>query len=314
MNHLLITACCSAGLIMLVLGIISYRRVLRVAQPLESLIRFSPVLMAVSLAIFSMEHFFDATELAAIVPAWLPFPVFWTYAVGGALLAAAISFVARKQMRWSAPLLTILFLTFVLTIHVPNTITHWKERIFWTLIVRESLFAAGTLVLAASLWRDGATKAYSSVLGRIGRTIAGIALLYFALQQFFHPRFAPGVPLPKLTPNWVPFPVLWAVLVGAIFLVAASRLPWSRSATFAATLAGGTLVFLTVFLYLPILLFEFGKPQTLEGINYVGDTLLAAAAVLLCGFGNGGLEPGQHEAHAALLHSRGRLIKNLGEL
>ena len=231
-----------------------------------------------------MEHLFDAQALAAIVPSWLPYPVFWTYAVGFALLAAAVSFVTRRQMRLSAPLLALLFLIFVLTIHIPNTITHWKERIFWTLIVREALFAAGSLVLTAGLYEPaGFFHLNSAVLARAGRVMAAIALLYFSLQQLFHPRFAPGVPLPKLTPSWVPFPIAWAVVVGIVFLIAAAGMPRVRTARLAACAAGATLLALTVMLYLPILVLAFGTKGTLEGINYVADTLLASAAVFLCG-------------------------------
>jgi hypothetical protein len=34
----------------------------------------------------------------------------------------------------------------------------------------------------------------------------------------------------------------------------------------------------------PILITEIGSPLVLEGVNYVGDTLLFAAATLLAGF------------------------------
>ena len=97
--------------------------------------------------------------------------------------------------------------------------------------------------------------------------------------------------MPKLTPSWVPFPSLLGFLVATILGIAAIRLLWARSTNTAVKMAGGTLLLLTVFLYLPILMLEFGTSQTLEGLNYVSDTLLAAAAVLLCGLGGYGLKP-----------------------
>ena len=42
---------------------------------------------------------------------------------------------------------------------------------------------------------------------------------------------------------------------------------------------------LTVFFYLPIFLMEMHTPLAVEGVNYVGDTLLFAATALLAGFG-----------------------------
>ena len=43
------------------------------------------------------------------------------------------------------------------------------------------------------------------------------------------------------------------------------------------------LLLLTVFFYGPILLTELHSPLAVEGLNYVGDTLLFAATALLAG-------------------------------
>ena len=45
------------------------------------------------------------------------------------------------------------------------------------------------------------------------------------------------------------------------------------------------LVLLTALFYVPVFLTEMHSPLALEGMNYVGDTLLFAATVLLAGFG-----------------------------
>jgi hypothetical protein len=47
------------------------------------------------------------------------------------------------------------------------------------------------------------------------------------------------------------------------------------------------LVVLTVFFYVPILVMEIHTPVAVEGVNYVGDTLLFAGTALLAGFGAG---------------------------
>jgi hypothetical protein len=46
------------------------------------------------------------------------------------------------------------------------------------------------------------------------------------------------------------------------------------------------LLLLTAFFYVPILAMEIHSPLAVEGINYVGDTLLFAATALLAGFGS----------------------------
>jgi hypothetical protein len=58
-----------------------------------------------------------------------------------------------------------------------------------------------------------------------------------------------------------------------------------RRVKVAAAFAGAVLVLLTVLFYLPIFLTEMRGPLAVEGLNYVGDTLLFGATVLLAGWG-----------------------------
>jgi hypothetical protein len=58
-----------------------------------------------------------------------------------------------------------------------------------------------------------------------------------------------------------------------------------RTRRIAAASAGTVLLLLTAFFYIPILAMEIHTPLAVEGINYVGDTLLFAATALLAGFG-----------------------------
>ena len=43
-----------------------------------------------------------------------------------------------------------------------------------------------------------------------------IPLMFFGVEHFLHPKFAPGVPLAKLTPGWVPAPPVWGYLIGPL--------------------------------------------------------------------------------------------------
>jgi uncharacterized membrane protein len=242
-----------------------------------------PVCEAAALSVFAAEHFFAAHDLMPIVPQWMPDPLFWTYFVGAALLAAAISFIAWRYVRWSAALLALLFLIIVATVDLPNMPMHTHERLFWTLSVRELAFAAGAMVLAGSEWPRGGRA--SIALVRIGRGIVAATLIFYAVQHFLFPRFAPGVPLEKLTPGWVPEPALLAYLVGIILLLGGVGLLIRPTIRIAAAGSGSVLLLLAAFFYGPILAMEFHSELAVEGINYVADTLLFAGTVLLAGFG-----------------------------
>ena len=114
-----------------------------------------------------------------------------------------------------------------------------------------------------------------------GRIVIAIAAIFFAIQHFLHPEFAPGVPLQKTMPPWVPLPSLWAYLAGAILLAAGIALALNKKPRIAAASIGALMTVLTLFLYLPILLLAHGPSDINEGLNYVADTLLYAGAALL---------------------------------
>ena len=272
-----------AGVAVLVAGLILVRVRFREASGVDKVLVLGPVFEAVALAIFAAEHFLAARDLMGIVPRWLPAPLFWTYFVGVAWLAAAISFIIWRHVRWSATLTALMMLIIVITIDFPNVPKLLHQRIFWILTVRETCFAGGAMVLAGSVWpREGPMR---RALIRIGRLIVAVVFLFYAIEHFLFPRNVPGVPLEKMIPAWWPAPVLLSYFVGIVLLVAGVGLLIRSTIRIAAAGSGTVLVLLTVFFYIPIFVMEMHTPLAVEGVNYVGDTLLFAATALLVGFG-----------------------------
>jgi uncharacterized membrane protein len=264
-------------------GLILVRPRFAAASGTGRILVLGPVFEAVALAIFAAEHFLAARDLSGIVPRWMPGPLFWTYFVGVALLAAAISFIAWRYVSWSASLLAVFFLTIVATLDVPGIPAQLHDRLFWTLTVRETAFAGGAMVLAGSQWPRGRSAGAALIV--VGRFIVACTFVFYAIEHFLFPRFVPGVPLEKMTPAWMPAPILIAYIAGATLLVAGVGLMIRRTRRTAAAGAGTMLLLLTIFFYVPILLTEIHTSLAVEGINYVGDTLLFTATALLAGFG-----------------------------
>ena len=272
-----------AGVAVLVAGLILVRVRFREASGVDKVLVLGPVFEAVALAIFAAEHFLAARDLMGIVPRWLPAPLFWTYFVGVAWLAAAISFIIWRHVRWSATLTALMMLIIVITIDFPNVPKLLHQRIFWILTVRETCFAGGAMVLAGSVWpREGPVR---TALIRVGRLIVAVVFVFYAIEHFLFPRNVPGVPLEKMIPAWWPAPVLLSYFVGIVLLVAGVGLLIRSTIRIAAAGSGTVLVLLTVFFYIPIFVMEMHTPLAVEGVNYVGDTLLFAATALLVGFG-----------------------------
>ncbi|HEX6494354.1 MAG TPA: hypothetical protein VF018_02640, partial [Acidobacteriaceae bacterium] len=213
-----VAAMMCTGAAALLTGLVLARARFQAASGVGKVLVLGPICVACAIAMFAAEHFTAARDLMPIVPRWLPWPLFWTYFVGAALLAAAISFIAWRHVRWSASLLAVLFLIIVITVDAPFLPQHIHERLFWTLTVRETAFAAGAMVLAGSLWPPGNLAGISLI--RLGRGIVAATMVFYAIQHFLYPRFGPGVPLEKLTPAWVAAPTLLAYFIGAILLLA----------------------------------------------------------------------------------------------
>jgi uncharacterized membrane protein len=280
------------GLAALIAGLILIQPRFAAASGARRILILGPVFEAVSLAIFAAEHFLSARDLMGIVPHWLPGALFWTYFVGAALLAAAISFIAFRCVRWSASLLALLFLIIVITVDLPNLPQHLHYRFFWILTVRETAFAGGAMVLAGSAWpRNRSTAQTARILTLLGRSIVACTFIFYAIEHLLFPRFVPGVPLEKTIPAWMPAPVLLSWIVGITLLIAGLGLMLPRTREAAAASAGTVLLLLTLFFYVPILITELGTPLAVEGVNYVGDTLLFAATALLAGTSYASIAP-----------------------
>jgi len=274
-----ILAPCLTGIVILLLGLWPVKKHLAAAKGVDWLILIGPACFAAPLALFGAEHIVSAQAIMQVVPPWMPWRPFWTYSVGLALIAGALSIVLEKFVRLSAPLLSVMFFLFVAMIHAPNVFANPAERIFWNVMLRDTAFAAGAWALAAA--QSGAKSRTGGLraLVWIPRLLIAVTVIEFGIQHLLHPEFAPGVPLSILTPAWVPFAKLWGYLVGSVLFVAGSALlvNW-RSRTWAACV-GGLMILLTLFFYLPM--FATATGGLTLGMNGVADTLLFGAAVML---------------------------------
>ena len=270
---------CVAGVVILIIGFVAAKRELQAAVWLDKLVAVGRVLFAAPLAAFGAEHLALGRVIIGAVPVWMPVRLLWVYFVGIALIAAALSLVLGIRVRLTATLLAIMFFLFVVMIHVPNAV-RGHDRIVWNVALRDLSFGAGALALAGYLW-SGARERDGNAVVWIGRVAIAVVLMVYGVELILFPQFAPGVPLGKLTPSWVPGPHVWALLTGLVCIGGGVAILIRRYCRDGATVVGLVMTLLTLFLYLPILLMASGVPAVLEGANYVWDTLLFAGAVLL---------------------------------
>src|SRR5258707_3203280 len=118
------------------------------ARGLDKLILFGPLFYAAPIAAFGTEHFTLTAAIASIVPAWIPWHLFWAYFVGACFIAAALSLVTGIQARLSAGLLALTFFLFVVLMDAPAWAHHPRNQIGLTLMLRDLFFSGGPLALA----------------------------------------------------------------------------------------------------------------------------------------------------------------------
>lgn len=82
--------------------------------------RVSISVLGIVLIVFGILHFIKPDDLVNFVPNWLPGGKIWVLLTGAAFIAAGLSFLTNKFVKYSGYALAILLLIFVLTIHVPS--------------------------------------------------------------------------------------------------------------------------------------------------------------------------------------------------
>jgi uncharacterized membrane protein len=262
-----------------VLGLIRllfFKRALSEAKGLDKFIVFGPLLFAVPLATFGSEHFTALPIVAGLIPAWIPFHVFFALLVGTCLILAALAIIFEVCDGLAAFLVGLMLTIFILIMHIPNIragVTN-TEQIRLAVALRDLAFSGGAFALASvkwNKWRDG--------LAVVARLFLSIPLIVFGIIHFLRTNVAPGVPLAHNLPAWTPLGPVSTIATGVIFIVGGALLLVRFRARLTATIVGIWAIFLLFFMYLPIVLAD---PRDIgNGLNYFADTMMLAGALFL---------------------------------
>lgn len=270
------------GAVLLAIGLpIVITKELPHARGLDRIVAFGRLCFAIPMAVFGTEHFTFARFVVAMVPSWIPAHRFWVDLVGVALIAAALCIIVKRQSRLAALLLGIMLVLFVVLMHIPRVLANPRDRFAWAVALRDIAFSGGAFAFAGA---PGDPRSANRVAGLVtlGRCFVAIPAVFFAVEQFLHPEFVPGVPLDRLVPIWVPGRLFWSFLSGAVLLLAGVCLLIKKKMRGAATYLGVTILLLVLAVYLPILADEPSAIGT--GLNYFVDTLaFGGAALVLAG-------------------------------
>jgi len=117
----------------------------------ESLVLVGRFLFAAALVVVGVQHFLYAAFIATLIPRWIPGHLFWAYFVGAAFIAAALSLATKIQGRLAAMLLGVMFLLWVVVLHIPRVAASPHNGNEWTSAMVALAMCGGSFVLAGAL-------------------------------------------------------------------------------------------------------------------------------------------------------------------
>jgi len=217
--------------------------------------------IAATMAVFGVQHFIYLQFVAAYIPAWIPWHVFWACFTGLALIAAAVGIVVRKWDRWAATLLGSMIFLWVILLHTSRLAARPRDPAEWRGIFQALAMSGFAFVLAGTLVRTeesikstrsplaGGMNALAEIGTRLGPYFVAVSMVAFGVQHFIFAELATAQ-----VPVWIPGTVIGNYLSGTALLATGVGLLFQRTARTAAALLG-MLIFLSVILiHAPIVL------------------------------------------------------------
>jgi len=114
------------------------------------------IFYALPFGVFGINHLRHAKQMAGIVPAIIPAPVFWVYFTGAGLIISCIFILFKiRHADFIAMLLALMLLSFIALIHIPGMVSGDPQR---------AMMAMGSLLKDTSLM--GGALTYAVILAR----------------------------------------------------------------------------------------------------------------------------------------------------
>lgn len=109
------------------------------SKVVASFAKIGTVVIGLFLLIGGIQHFIFADFVKFLIPTWIPWPYFWTYFSGIALILAGTSLITGIQSYLAALLSGIMVLTWVLILHIPRALGDGSQN-EWTAVLEALSF------------------------------------------------------------------------------------------------------------------------------------------------------------------------------
>ncbi len=125
---------------------------------------------AAALPPLGLSHFIYAEPAAALIPAWFPARLFFTYLTGVGHISAGLSLLSGVLARVAAPLLALMFGCFIVFLHIPRVIADPSRYEFTMLTV--SLALSGAAWIVAGVVSSKKSEVHSAIGMNVGRDVS----------------------------------------------------------------------------------------------------------------------------------------------
>ena len=226
--------------LLFIIGLIKIFRELPQEHGMDKIMPFGRLFFAIPLAVFGSEHFTVTANIATLVPRWIPAHTFWVYLVGARFSLRGAQYCRSRPgtagsgsgrnddvdlrtrnghaRRRCEPAQQI-FLG-------PGSETTRLQR-------RRFRFRD----VAVEHWaREPSRAQLTTALAAIPRFFVGIPSVFYGVEHLLHPEYVPGIPLQKLTPEWIPGRIFLSYFVGVILILAGVCLLVNKKTRMAATI------------------------------------------------------------------------------
>ena len=187
---------------------------------MDALTKRGRLLFAATIAGFGVQHVLAATVGPALAqgPPWVPGSAVWSFLFGATLIGTAIGIAGERRTAVAAAALGAILLAYDLAPYLPGIAANVRNGANWTPASKILAMSGVAFAITGSADREKRTLRWPRVADRladIGRFVFAVAVFIWGAQHFIYAQLTASI-----VPAWMPWRLLWAILVGIAFIAA----------------------------------------------------------------------------------------------
>lgn len=117
---------------------------------MKSMTTIGRILFAIPFAIFGINHFLMTDYYVGMLTSFVPRGAYTIILTGILLIAASISIISKKYVRFSTIMLAALLFIFIITIHIPHLFHDTDKTITIIALLKDISLMGGSLMIAGT--------------------------------------------------------------------------------------------------------------------------------------------------------------------